>query len=128
MIVKHYLAVADRPAEGAPWSIVLPSYPGLTAATAEFREIPREAAAALATALRQMQNAGETPPPTIEDGGPGPDEYKLDGFHKPRSFLIPVATAPSGPDPAHPTEIGGPEGPEPTRFGDWEKGGRCTDF
>ena len=25
-------------------------------------------------------------------------------------------------------EIGGPKGPEPTRFGDWEKAGRCTDF
>ena len=25
-------------------------------------------------------------------------------------------------------EIGGPKGPEPTRFGDWEKGGRCIDF
>ncbi|MCO5580343.1 hypothetical protein L7F22_034209 [Adiantum nelumboides] len=25
-------------------------------------------------------------------------------------------------------EIGGPKGPEPTRFGDWEKGGRCFDF
>ncbi|MCO5613022.1 hypothetical protein L7F22_067296 [Adiantum nelumboides] len=25
-------------------------------------------------------------------------------------------------------EIGGPKGPEPTRFGDWEKGGRCSDF
>ena len=27
-----------------------------------------------------------------------------------------------------PDEIGGPEGPEPTRFGDWEKAGRCSDF
>jgi hypothetical protein len=27
-----------------------------------------------------------------------------------------------------PREIGGPKGPEPTRFGDWERGGRCTDF
>jgi hypothetical protein len=27
-----------------------------------------------------------------------------------------------------PIEIGGPEGPEPTRFGDWEKAGRCSDF
>ena len=27
-----------------------------------------------------------------------------------------------------PVEIGGPKGPEPTRFGDWEKAGRCTDF
>jgi hypothetical protein len=25
-------------------------------------------------------------------------------------------------------EIGGPKGPEPTRYGDWEKNGRCIDF
>jgi hypothetical protein len=25
-------------------------------------------------------------------------------------------------------EIGGRDGPEPTRFGDWEKSGRCIDF
>lgn len=25
-------------------------------------------------------------------------------------------------------EIGGPSGPEPTRFGDWSIGGRTTDF
>ena len=25
-------------------------------------------------------------------------------------------------------EIGGREGPEPTRYGDWEKAGRCSDF
>ena len=30
--------------------------------------------------------------------------------------------------PARPREIGGPKGPEPTRYGDWEVGGRCTDF
>jgi hypothetical protein len=27
-----------------------------------------------------------------------------------------------------PAETGGPAGPEPTRFGDWEKNGRCIDF
>ena len=27
-----------------------------------------------------------------------------------------------------PVEIGGPKGPEPTRYGDWEKKGRCYDF
>ncbi|NBB69840.1 MAG: DUF1674 domain-containing protein [Alphaproteobacteria bacterium] len=27
-----------------------------------------------------------------------------------------------------PGEKGGPKGPEPTRFGDWEKNGRCFDF
>jgi hypothetical protein len=25
-------------------------------------------------------------------------------------------------------EIGGRDGPDPTRFGDWEKAGRCIDF
>ncbi|MGR8979730.1 MAG: DUF1674 domain-containing protein [Gammaproteobacteria bacterium] len=25
-------------------------------------------------------------------------------------------------------ESGGPPGPEPTRYGDWEKNGRCIDF
>jgi len=25
-------------------------------------------------------------------------------------------------------EIGGADGPEPTRYGDWERNGRCTDF
>jgi hypothetical protein len=25
-------------------------------------------------------------------------------------------------------EIDGPSGPEPTRFGDWERKGRCIDF
>ena len=27
-----------------------------------------------------------------------------------------------------PAEINGPKGPEPTRYGDWEQKGRCTDF
>ena len=27
-----------------------------------------------------------------------------------------------------PPEIGSPKGPEPTRYGDWEQKGRCTDF
>ncbi len=27
-----------------------------------------------------------------------------------------------------PREIGGPSGPEPTRYGDWERKGICVDF
>jgi hypothetical protein len=27
-----------------------------------------------------------------------------------------------------PTEVDGPKGPEPTRYGDWEKGGIASDF
>ena len=30
--------------------------------------------------------------------------------------------------PPPPPEIGGPTGPEPTRYGDWERKGRCIDF
>jgi hypothetical protein len=30
--------------------------------------------------------------------------------------------------PKRPVEIGGRDGLEPTRFGDWEKNGRCIDF
>jgi len=32
------------------------------------------------------------------------------------------------PDGAMPEEVGGPKGLEPTRFGDWERNGRCSDF
>jgi len=34
----------------------------------------------------------------------------------------PAATTPE------PREIGGPKGLEPTRYGDWERAGRCIDF
>ncbi|WP_297372123.1 DUF1674 domain-containing protein [Acidocella sp.] len=42
----------------------------------------------------------------------------------------PVAepTPPKPQPPKLPPEIGGPKGPEPTRYGDWERDGRCTDF
>jgi hypothetical protein len=30
--------------------------------------------------------------------------------------------------PPAPCEIGGPAGPEPTRYGDWERKGRAVDF
>jgi hypothetical protein len=54
-----------------------------------------------------------------------------------KSTLLADSTVPV-PDPAPeaagpgtsppPLEIGGAAGPEPTRFGDWEKNGRCIDF
>jgi homeobox protein ESX1 len=34
---------------------------------------------------------------------------------------------PSDP-PVRMKEIGGPAGPEPTRYGDWERKGRVSDF
>ncbi|GAN74028.1 hypothetical protein Apmu_0131_25 [Acidiphilium multivorum AIU301] len=37
-------------------------------------------------------------------------------------------TTDAGASKPWPKEIGGPKGPEPTRYGDWERNGRCTDF
>ena len=34
----------------------------------------------------------------------------------------------SKPSPAQKDEVGGPTGLEPTRYGDWERGGRVSDF
>ena len=30
--------------------------------------------------------------------------------------------------PSRQPEVGGRKGPEPTRYGDWERNGRCIDF
>ncbi len=54
------------------------------------------------------------------------------GQDAPDPVLPPETAADEGaPVPAEvslPVEIGGREGPEPTRYGDWEKNGRCIDF
>jgi hypothetical protein len=47
---------------------------------------------------------------------------------KPPEHPEPPAAQPAEPAPARPREIGGRDGPDPTRFGDWEKAGRCIDF
>ncbi len=42
---------------------------------------------------------------------------------------VPPAKAPKpAPAQAGPKAIGGRKGPDPTRYGDWEKKGRCIDF
>ncbi|MCK5444527.1 MAG: DUF1674 domain-containing protein [Rhodospirillaceae bacterium] len=38
------------------------------------------------------------------------------------------AVPPKSETPKPVAETGGPKGPEPTRYGDWEQKGRCTDF
>ncbi len=38
------------------------------------------------------------------------------------------ASGKSAPPAEAPREIGGRGGPDPTRYGDWEKNGRCIDF
>ena len=40
----------------------------------------------------------------------------------------PPVAPPKPETPPMPAEIGGPKGPEPTRYGDWERKGRVSDF
>ncbi|MBM3518519.1 MAG: DUF1674 domain-containing protein [Alphaproteobacteria bacterium] len=40
----------------------------------------------------------------------------------------PAPALPASPAALPPTEVGGPKGPEPTRYGDWERKGICVDF
>ena len=44
--------------------------------------------------------------------------------------MTPAKMTPAKMTPAEmtPAEINGPKGPEPTRYGDWEQKGRCSDF
>jgi len=50
-----------------------------------------------------------------------------DKIDKPAAQPRDKPKAPPSPAP-RPREIGGPKGPDPTRYGDWEVGGRCIDF
>jgi hypothetical protein len=55
-----------------------------------------------------------------------PDAFKT---HTPKADAKTPEPALAPEKPAlKPAEIGGPKGPEPTRYGDWERGGRCVDF
>ncbi len=40
----------------------------------------------------------------------------------------PRESGPHDPVRERPAEIGGRGGPDPVRYGDWEKDGRCIDF
>jgi hypothetical protein len=45
---------------------------------------------------------------------------------QPETPAVPVQEP--APEPKRQVEHGGPKGPEPTRYGDWERNGRCIDF
>lgn len=51
---------------------------------------------------------------------------ELEGAH-PYQEKEPLEPFPDQINPAT-GEVGGPKGPEPTRYGDWERKGRVTDF
>ena len=64
---------------------------------------------------------------TIAIAGIRPPSYLPHMTDTPEPTVKPADETPPAP-PKMPKEIGGPKGPEPTRYGDWEHKGRCTDF
>lgn len=80
-----------------------------SALTAPARDLPSLYNALVPRHIWRMSETGESPAKAPGTGQPAP-----------------AAPAPKAKD--EPREIGGPKGPEPTRYGDWERNGRCTDF
>lgn len=88
MATKYYLAVADRLPGESNWSITFPDFPGVTSVAEKFADVMRQAKDALATAVEDMEQEGEAPPPSVEEGAL-PD-YDRATFHDPRTLLVPV--------------------------------------
>ena len=58
----------------------------------------------------------------------GDEKISLDTTDKNARESIDNNNTKQADSPIEAREIGGPKGPEPTRYGDWEQNGRCTDF
>ena len=63
-------------------------------------------------------------PPPIPEG----EAKRLDARKRAETKAEQVALKSETNNEARPKETGGPTGLEPTRYGDWEKAGRCFDF
>jgi hypothetical protein len=77
-------------------------------------------------------HSGKDSAPQIKIGGGWPAPYLRGMSETAKAAPKPETTGSAGSgekaSPARPKEIGGPPGPEPTRYGDWERNGRCVDF
>jgi hypothetical protein len=72
-------------------------------------------------APRARRGAAHPVPPEREPAKPGPKTAE----DLARAEADAAAKRGAG---GAPKELGGPEGPEPTRYGDWERKGICYDF
>ena len=64
--------------------------------------------------------------PKPRGGSPRPPPVEVS--HGDKRPVESTKAKPSGDSGSRPKEIGGPSGPEPTRYGDWERKGICVDF
>ena len=70
-------------------------------------------------------------PRTFKSHQPKPARWARDAKPAPALGRSGAAHEPAKPfakPTGKPKEIGGPSGPEPTRYGDWERKGICVDF
>lgn len=74
-----------------------------------------------ANCRRILAHCVAMPEPVQSPNPPAPTAEVRDEVGTGEGAAAAVATRPV-------REIGGPPGPEPTRYGDWEKAGRCIDF
>lgn len=58
----------------------------------------------------------------------GSDDLQRKGPDSPRGGRDAEAAEESKDAVERPREVGGRKGPDPVRYGDWEKNGRCIDF
>ena len=90
MTTRSYLAIVDR-VPGENWSITFPDFPGVTAVAERAADIHDQARDALASAVEDMEQAGEALPPSIEEGAfPDCDRAV---FHDPQNWIIPIETS-----------------------------------
>jgi shikimate dehydrogenase len=72
-----------------------------------------------------MENRPTSEGPTARQAGPATKVGRRPGIEE---SVTPVKPDAEQKDASRSPEVGGPEGPEPTRYGDWERKGRCIDF
>lgn len=69
------------------------------------------------------------PSPSLPGPDPSPDpQPALPPQPEPELDDASGRTAEGAPESGAPVEVGGRDGLDPTRYGDWEKNGRCIDF
>lgn len=74
----------------------------------------------------QKDAQNDTPKPRIDDASV--KTYVPDETEEKASGDVDAASSSAASESDAPKEIGGRDGPDPTRYGDWEKNGRCIDF
>ncbi|KAM9676487.1 succinate dehydrogenase assembly factor 4, mitochondrial isoform 2-T2 [Dama dama] len=82
----------------------------------------------LCNSLRKMSSQGGKPEPSKQPlKKPKLPEGRFDAPEDSNLEKEPLTKFPDDINPVT-KEKGGPRGPEPTRYGDWERKGRCIDF